>query len=477
MGHKTSPIGLRLQINRTWDSRWFADGDDYGRLLLEDLKIRNFVMKTLPQAAISKVVIERPAKLCRVSVYAARPGVIIGKKGADIDKLRRQLAAMTSSEVSLNIVEIRKPEVDAKLVAQSVADQLVRRVAFRRAMKRAVQSALRLGAEGIRVLAGQDATIDIADDLAGDDVDAVAAVDDRRDGGVAGGCAKRELLVIAERQAVEILPGRVGEDLVDRAAGFAEGVPEGAQHGLDRRCHDGRELVLGERDQRAAHPQHGGVVARHRRVARLGAGDDRHPRATLLTRLAEVEALAGDVDGVAAALVDRDLGVDQVAVVLPHPGRAVAAAGLLVGEGAHDQVAVERQAHPLDQQHDQQFGGDEVLGIDRAATPDHAVGDIGRERRVLPLVGFDRDDVAVGHQHERAALALALDPGNEAGASRRALQNVRREADRRDDVTQVRRDLRLVAGRVDRLEPDQILEMSCDLVAHAVPVDLGPDSC
>lgn len=151
MGHKTSPIGLRLQINRTWDSRWYADGDAYGRMLLEDLRIRNFVMKSLPQAAISKVVIERPAKLCRVSVYAARPGVIIGKKGADIDKLRKQIAAMTKSDVSLNIVEIRKPEVDAKLVAQSVADQLVRRVAFRRAMKRAVQSALRLGAEGIRI--------------------------------------------------------------------------------------------------------------------------------------------------------------------------------------------------------------------------------------------------------------------------------------------------------------------------------------
>ena len=151
MGQKINPIGLRLQVNRTWDSRWFAEGQDYGRMLVEDLKIRNFVMKTLPQAAISKVVIERPAKLCRVSVYAARPGVIIGKKGADIDKLRKQLAAMTSSEVSLNIVEIRKPEVDAKLVAQSVADQLVRRVAFRRAMKRAVQSALRLGAEGIRI--------------------------------------------------------------------------------------------------------------------------------------------------------------------------------------------------------------------------------------------------------------------------------------------------------------------------------------
>ncbi len=151
MGHKSSPIGLRLQINRTWDSRWFAEGDDYGKMLLEDLKIRTFIMKTLPQAAISKVVIERPAKLCRVSVYAARPGVIIGKKGADIDKLRKQLSDMTGSEVSLNIVEIRKPEVDAKLVGQSVADQLVRRIAFRRAMKRAVQSALRLGAEGIKI--------------------------------------------------------------------------------------------------------------------------------------------------------------------------------------------------------------------------------------------------------------------------------------------------------------------------------------
>ena len=151
MGQKSSPIGLRLQINRTWDSRWFAEGDDYGRLLLEDLKIRKFIMEALPQAAISKVVIERPAKLCRVSIYAARPGVIIGKKGADIEKLRKQLGAMTSSDVSLNIVEIRKPEIDSRLVAQGVADQLERRVAFRRAMKRAVQSALRLGAEGIRI--------------------------------------------------------------------------------------------------------------------------------------------------------------------------------------------------------------------------------------------------------------------------------------------------------------------------------------
>ena len=154
MGHKSNPVGLRLQINRTWDSRWYAEGHDYGRLLLEDLKIRTHIMETMPQAAISKVVIERPAKLCRISVYAARPGVIIGKKGADIDKLRKTLAGMTSSDVSLNIVEIRKPEVDARLVAQSIADQLERRIAFRRAMKRAVQSAMRLGAEGIRINCG-----------------------------------------------------------------------------------------------------------------------------------------------------------------------------------------------------------------------------------------------------------------------------------------------------------------------------------
>src|SRR6476661_4908537 len=151
MGQKTSPVGLRLQINRTWDSRWFAEGQDYGRLLLEDLNIRRSIIAKLPQAAISKVVIERPAKICRISIYAARPGVIIGKKGADIEKLKKELSRMTGSEVSLNIVEIRKPEIDAKLVAQGVADQLERRIAFRRAMKRAVQSALRLGAEGIRI--------------------------------------------------------------------------------------------------------------------------------------------------------------------------------------------------------------------------------------------------------------------------------------------------------------------------------------
>ncbi|MBX7500132.1 30S ribosomal protein S3 [Qipengyuania mesophila] len=154
MGHKSNPIGLRLQINRTWDSRWYAEGRDYAKLLSEDVEIRKYIVENLPQAAISKVVIERPAKLCRISIYAARPGVIIGKKGADIEKLRTKLSKMTESEVKLNIVEIRKPEIDAKLVAQGIADQLIRRVAFRRAMKRAVQSALRLGAEGIKITCG-----------------------------------------------------------------------------------------------------------------------------------------------------------------------------------------------------------------------------------------------------------------------------------------------------------------------------------
>jgi small subunit ribosomal protein S3 len=154
MGHKSNPIGLRLQINRTWDSRWYAEGRNYARMLEEDLKMRKYIVDTLPAAAISKVVIERPAKLARVSIYAARPGVIIGKKGADIEKLRSALAKMTTSDVKLNIVEIRKPEIDAKLVAQGIVDQLVRRVAFRRAMKRAMQSAMRLGAEGIKITCG-----------------------------------------------------------------------------------------------------------------------------------------------------------------------------------------------------------------------------------------------------------------------------------------------------------------------------------
>src|SRR5215470_10461369 len=151
MGHKVNPIGLRVGINRTWDSRWFASRGEYGRLLHEDMHIRDHILKQQRQAGISRVVIERPHKKCRVTVHTARPGVLNGKKGADIEKLRGELAKLTSSEVHLNIVEVRKPEIDATLVAETIAQQLERRVAFRRAMKRAVQSAIRLGALGIRI--------------------------------------------------------------------------------------------------------------------------------------------------------------------------------------------------------------------------------------------------------------------------------------------------------------------------------------
>ena len=151
MGHKVNPIGLRVGINRTWDSRWFASRGEYGKLLHEDMHIREHIMKQRRQGGISKVVIERPHKKCRVTVHTARPGVLIGKKGADIEKLRGELAKLTASEVHLNIVEVRKPEIDATLVAETIAQQLERRVAFRRAMKRSVQSALRLGALGIRI--------------------------------------------------------------------------------------------------------------------------------------------------------------------------------------------------------------------------------------------------------------------------------------------------------------------------------------
>jgi small subunit ribosomal protein S3 len=150
MGQKVNPIGLRVGINRTWDSRWFASRD-FANLLHEDLKLKKYLTERLGQAGVSRIVIERPAKKARVTIHTARPGVVIGKKGADIEKLRADLAKMTGSEVSLNIVEIRKPEIDAKLIADNIAQQLERRVAFRRAMKRAVQSAMRLGALGIRI--------------------------------------------------------------------------------------------------------------------------------------------------------------------------------------------------------------------------------------------------------------------------------------------------------------------------------------
>src|SRR5690625_1462193 len=150
MGQKVNPIGLRLGINRTWDSRWYADRD-YSALLHEDIKLREFLAQRLKQAGVSRIVIERPAKRARITIHTARPGVVIGKKGADIEKLRQDLSKMTGGEVSVNIVEVRKPETDAKLVAENIAQQLERRVAFRRAMKRAVQNAMRLGAQGIRI--------------------------------------------------------------------------------------------------------------------------------------------------------------------------------------------------------------------------------------------------------------------------------------------------------------------------------------
>ena len=150
MGQKVNPIGLRVGINRTWDSRWYANRN-FAELLHQDLKLKKYLTDRLGQAGVSRIVIERPAKKARVTIHTARPGVVIGKKGADIEKLRSDLAKMTGSEVSLNIVEIRKPEIDAKLIADNIAQQLERRVAFRRAMKRAVQSAMRLGALGIRI--------------------------------------------------------------------------------------------------------------------------------------------------------------------------------------------------------------------------------------------------------------------------------------------------------------------------------------
>ena len=153
MGQKVNPIGLRLGINRTWDSRWYADGN-YADLLHQDIRLRSYLKKRLAQAGVSRIVIERPAKKARITIHTARPGVVIGKKGVDIEKLRVDITEMTGAEVHLNIVEIRKPEIDAQLVAENIAQQLERRIGFRRAMKRAVQSAMRLGAQGIRINCG-----------------------------------------------------------------------------------------------------------------------------------------------------------------------------------------------------------------------------------------------------------------------------------------------------------------------------------
>jgi len=151
MGQKVNPIGLRLGINRGWDSIWFSKKTDYGKFLIEDYKIREYVKKNVVNSGISQVIIERTSKKCIISIYTSRPGFVIGKKGSDIDRIRKNLSKISSTEVSLNIKEVKKPELNAYLVAENITQQLVKRIAFRKAMKRAIQSALRLGAKGIRV--------------------------------------------------------------------------------------------------------------------------------------------------------------------------------------------------------------------------------------------------------------------------------------------------------------------------------------
>ena len=162
MGQKINPNGLRLGVNKTWDSRWFSK-KDYAKLLHEDLQIRSYVLKKLSTAGISKVLIERAAKKLRVTIFSARPGIIIGKKGADIEQLKKDLSKLSNVEVVLDIKEIRKPEIEASLVADNIASQLEKRVSFRRAMKRAVQSSMRLGAKGVKVeVSGRLGGTDIA---------------------------------------------------------------------------------------------------------------------------------------------------------------------------------------------------------------------------------------------------------------------------------------------------------------------------
>jgi len=163
MGQKVNPIGLRLGINRGWDSVWFARKADYGKFLIEDYKIRQFIRKNIPNSGVSEVIIERSGKKCSVFIHTSRPGFVIGKKGSDIEKIKGKLSKITDSEVSVNIKEIKKPELNAYLVAENISQQLVKRIAYRRAMKRAMQSAMRLGAKGIKVtLSGRLAGNEIA---------------------------------------------------------------------------------------------------------------------------------------------------------------------------------------------------------------------------------------------------------------------------------------------------------------------------
>ena len=163
MGQKANPISLRLGINRGWDSIWFAKKREFGKFLIEDYKIREYVKKNVINSGVSQVKIERTSKKCIVTIYTSRPGFVIGKKGSDVDKIKKNLSKISSSEVSLNIKEVKKPELNAYLVAENIAQQLIKRIAYRKTMKRAIQSALRLGAKGIRVcLAGRLAGNEIA---------------------------------------------------------------------------------------------------------------------------------------------------------------------------------------------------------------------------------------------------------------------------------------------------------------------------
>ena len=161
MGQKVHPIGFRLGINRSWDSLWFAKKGDYGKYLIEDYKIRQFIKNNIKNAGVSEVVIERSSKKCTVSIHTSRPGFVIGKKGSDIEKIKNKISKITKDEVSVNIKEIKKPELNAYLVSENISQQLEKRVAYRRAMKRAMQATMRLGAKGIKVcvsgrLAGND---------------------------------------------------------------------------------------------------------------------------------------------------------------------------------------------------------------------------------------------------------------------------------------------------------------------------------
>ena len=163
MGQKVNPIGFRLGINRGWDSIWFSKKRDYGKLLIEDFKIREYVKKNVVNSGVSQVMIERTSKKCIISIYTSRPGFVIGKKGSDIEKIKKSLSKISNTEISLNIKEVKRPELNAYLVAENIAQQLVKRIAFRKTMKRAIQSALRLGAKGIRVcLSGRLAGNEIA---------------------------------------------------------------------------------------------------------------------------------------------------------------------------------------------------------------------------------------------------------------------------------------------------------------------------